>query len=330
MPHPPHGTPTRPHIPHGAQTIPSIQHRVHIPRTDTVDPDPMHCPLRRQTARQMAHTSLGHVVRRLRLGVVHRVAGDARDEQDGGPGRVGGAGLDHILRRGLRAQERARLIDVHHPPPVVGRRRIERRHAAHDTGKAAQDVDPAPAPAEPGDGRLDRFTDLHLIPDIYSAGEDVGGREVGLELLDRRRRALERAGQIEEREARESVLEECAGGCKGERPGAARDDAVAADGEAGEGTFGGGDGRRDGWERCCERVRGAGEGHGGDCAGCKGFTRIRLRRSRDWRQGCVTHFGEMLELQVQDLDGCRTKRNMEWPGVFNRCWERSATSTRGC
>jgi len=124
-----------------------------------------------------------------------------------------GALFFHLPACCLRAEERAGEIDVVRPTPFVGRH-VERGRAAHDAGEAAEDV----YGAEDGGGGLEGAGDGFLIAHVDGFGDDAARGELGVELSDGGEGGV--GVEVPEGEAGGAVLEEGAGGFKGEGSGA--------------------------------------------------------------------------------------------------------------
>ncbi|KND89584.1 hypothetical protein TOPH_05593 [Tolypocladium ophioglossoides CBS 100239] len=133
--HPSKRIPPAPRPPRLGQPLALVEHRVHVPRADAVDGDAVARPLGGQRALEHHHGRLADVVRGLRLREVDAVRGYRRRQHDA-PAR---ALRDHLPRGRLRAQERARGVDVEHPAPLGGGH-VERVNAAHDAGEADERV----------------------------------------------------------------------------------------------------------------------------------------------------------------------------------------------
>jgi hypothetical protein len=138
MPHPPHWIPTIPRIPRPLQPIALVQNRIHIPRTQTVDPNPITTPLGRQTLRKRQQRRLGRIIRTLRLREVGVVRRYRRRKHNASPRIL----RTQLARDGLRAQKRASQIDLVCAAPFVGGH-FERVRAADDARETAQHVDAA-------------------------------------------------------------------------------------------------------------------------------------------------------------------------------------------
>lgn len=210
--HPPHRIPLIPDLPRPCQPLPLIQNRIHIPRTNCIDPHARTTPLRRQALSQRQQRRLARIVRRLRLREVGRMRGDASREDDA----AGCLLRDHLPRGGLRAEERARQVDVVRAAPVGGGGG-ERGRAAYDAGEAAE--------GGYGAEHFERVAhcgrDGGLGAHVDGAGRDAAVGEALVQRFDRVEGLL--WVDVPEGEARGAVLEEGAGGFEGEGAGAAGD-----------------------------------------------------------------------------------------------------------
>lgn len=108
-----------------------VQLRIHIPRTDGIDPHPPPRPLRRQRPCQLHDRRLGGVVGALLLRVQDARAGDGGDEDDGATAALGfggmlevgvgvGGGADHVAAAGLGDKEGAGEVDVEEAAELGG------------------------------------------------------------------------------------------------------------------------------------------------------------------------------------------------------------------
>lgn len=209
MPHPPHRIPRIPHIPRPPQPLALIQNGIHVPRAQTIDPNPIAAPLGCERLGERQQRRLGRVIRRLGLGIVCVVGGDGRGEDDA----AGRLLPHHLPRDALRAEEAAREVDVVRAPPL-GRAHVDGVRAPHHAGEAAQHVDAA----QHRHAAFHRRRYLRLFAHVDGFGDDAPVREARVQLFDRFVCLV--WVHVPEREPRGAVLEEGAGGFESERSGA--------------------------------------------------------------------------------------------------------------
>ena len=112
----------------------------------------------------------------------------------------------HVLRSGLRAEERSRGVDVESFAPLLVRHR-DRGHAAYDSGEAEHVVEGA----EGGDRGGDSFGHRGGVGDVDGDAEDADCWELGCEGCDGGEGGAERAFEVPDADAGCAVFEHCAG-----------------------------------------------------------------------------------------------------------------------
>ncbi|CRK15708.1 hypothetical protein BN1723_010758 [Verticillium longisporum] len=230
--HAPKRVPPRPDGPRLREPGALIEYRVQVARADGVDADAVPRPLGREAPAEHDDRRLGRVVRGLRLREVDARPADAgrEDEAPAAPAR------DHGPRDGLRAEERARGVDVEGAAEGGGRR-VEGRRACDDAGRADEGVDAAVGGLRGAEGGR-RGADGVFGRHVYF-GQGDGGVRVGLaQRLQGGARGCRGRVDVPETEGGAAVLEEGVGDGGGEGAGAAGDDGGAGAREARGGRVG--------------------------------------------------------------------------------------------